>query len=51
MMSDAMKLGFEAYLRGDDISLNPYDERDEQHHEWGIGYRRAEFCDSDYPHD
>jgi len=37
-MTDAYQQGREAYLRGDDISLNPYDERDDQFTEWEDGF-------------
>jgi len=47
-MTDANDLGRDAYLRGDDISLNPYDERDAQHDEWEEGCRQEEFNDSEY---
>ncbi len=46
-MSDAWQLGYDAYLRGDDIDMNPYDEQDARHDEWDDGYGRADFSDSD----
>jgi len=46
-MTDANELGRAAYLRGDDISLNPYDVRDAQHDEWDDGYEQEEFNDSE----
>lgn len=45
-MSDANMLGRDAYLRGDDLSMNPYDESDAQHDEWDDGYRQKR----DNPH-
>lgn len=41
-MSDAYSLGVEAYLIGDSIELNPYDDRDSQHDEWDDGYIQEE---------
>jgi len=37
-ISDAYILGGQAYLRGDDESLCPYDESDAQFDEWHDGY-------------
>jgi ribosome modulation factor len=37
-VSDAYLLGCEAFLRGDDISLCPYDESDAQSDEWKHGW-------------
>ena len=47
-MSDAERLGQDAYLRGDDIDLNPYDEADGQHDEWDDGYSHAAFGDTEH---
>lgn len=37
-MSDAYQLGKEAHDRGDDFSLNPYDQSDAQYDEWRHGW-------------
>ena len=34
----AFEEGQDAYQRGDDMSLNPYDESDAQFDEWEDGY-------------
>lgn len=47
-MGDATKLGQEAYFRGDDFGLNPYDESDFQHDEWDDGYSQAAFGDTEH---
>jgi hypothetical protein len=47
-MSDAYDMGYAAYERGDDIDMNPYDERDAQHDEWGDGYAQANFSGTEY---
>ena len=46
-MLAAYKLGWDAYVLGDDIDLNPYDEANGQHDEWDDGFSEAEFADSD----
>jgi len=46
-MADANELGREAYLSGDDMSLNPYDGSDAQHDEWYNGYWQEKFNDSE----
>jgi hypothetical protein len=48
-MSDAYQLGEDAALRGDDVDMNPYDERDAQHDEWEDGYARAMIWDPVLP--
>lgn len=47
-MSDAYTLGFDAYERGDQKFMNPYDDRDGQHAEWIEGFEQAEFSDSEF---
>lgn len=37
-ITDAYNQGKEAFLRGDDISLNPYDDRDAQFDDWRGGW-------------
>ena len=38
---NAYEEGADAYYRGDDISMNPYDDRDAQFDEWEDGYSDA----------
>lgn len=40
-MSDAQYQGYEAYMRGDLIEMNPYDFCDGQWSEWQRGYYEA----------
>lgn len=40
-MTTAEKEGFEAYYRGDPMSLNPYDEFDAQWEQWRDGWVSA----------
>lgn len=37
-MSDAYQLGQEAFERGEDMELNPYDDMDAQHDDWDFGW-------------
>jgi hypothetical protein len=47
-MFSAYEFGQDAYLRGEDISMNPYDEGTPQHIRWIAGYSYAEFRDNEY---
>ena len=40
-MSDAYSLGVEAFNRGDELDLNPYDHSDAQYDEWSYGWMDA----------
>jgi hypothetical protein len=40
-MMGALEEGKEAYYRGDDLGMNPYDESDDQYDEWRDGWWMA----------
>lgn len=40
-MSNAYQMGCEAFNRGDDIDMNPFDDRDGQFDDWEDGRAKA----------